>query len=108
MSAPGLSLYRFASQALKPAARWLLDRRAREGKEDPARLHERMGQAQIARPAGRLTWIHAASVGESQMALTVAEALLSQHDDAHVLITSGTLTSANLIARRGLDRLIHQ
>ena len=108
MSAPGLSLYRFASQALKPAARWLLDRRAREGKEDPARLHERMGQAQIARPAGRLTWIHAASVGESQMALTVAEALLSQHDDAHVLITSGTLTSANLIARRGLDSLIHQ
>ncbi|WP_306015890.1 3-deoxy-D-manno-octulosonic acid transferase [Oceanicaulis sp. MMSF_3324] len=108
MSAPGLSLYRFAAKALKPAARWLLDKRARDGKEDPARLHERQGEAQTPRPEGRLIWIHAASVGESQMALTVAEAILNQHDDAHVLITSGTLTSARLIARRGLARLIHQ
>ena len=41
MSAPGLTLYRLATTALKPAARWLLDKRARKGKEDPARLHER-------------------------------------------------------------------
>ena len=108
MSAPGLTLYRLATTALKPAARWLLDTRARDGKEDPARLHERRGEARLVRPDGRLIWIHAASVGESQMALTIAEALLDQHADAHVLITSGTLTSASLIARRGMDRLIHQ
>ncbi|WP_439637566.1 3-deoxy-D-manno-octulosonic acid transferase [Oceanicaulis sp.] len=108
MSAPGLSLYRAASTALKPAARWLLNRRARAGKEDPDRLTERLGQAGLPRPEGALIWLHAASVGESQMALTVAEALLTQHSNAHVLITSGTRTSANLIARRGLDRLIHQ
>lgn len=108
MSAPGLTLYRLATTALKPAARWLLDKRARKGKEDPARLHERRGEARRARPDGRLIWIHAASVGESQMALTIAEALLDQHADAHVLITSGTLTSASLIARRGMERLIHQ
>lgn len=108
MSAPGLSLYRAASTALKPVARWLLNRRAGAGKEDPDRLTERLGQAGEPRPEGRLIWIHAASVGESQMALTVADALLDQHADAHVLITSGTRTSANLIAHRGLDRLIHQ
>ena len=108
MSAPGLSLYRLAASALKPAAGWLLNKRARDGKEDPARLNERRGDAQILRPQGQLIWIHAASVGESQMALTVAEALLARHENAHVLITSGTLTSASLIARRGLDRLIHQ
>lgn len=108
MSAPGLSLYRAASTALKPVARWLLNRRARTGKEDPVRLTERLGQAGHPRPDGQLIWIHAASVGESQMALTVADALLVQHKDAHVLITSGTRTSANLIAYRGLDRLIHQ
>jgi 3-deoxy-D-manno-octulosonic-acid transferase len=108
MSAAGLSLYRAAATALKPAARWLLNRRARAGKEDPDRLTERLGQAGQPRPEGRLIWIHAASVGESQMALTVAEALLAQHSNAHVLITSGTRTSANLIANRGLDRLIHQ
>lgn len=108
MSAPGLSLYRAASRALKPAARWLLNRRARAGKEDPERLTERLGQAGQPRPEGRLIWLHAASVGESQMALTVADALLAQHSGAHVLITSGTRTSANLIANRGLDRLIHQ
>lgn len=108
MSAPGLSLYRLAASALKPAAGWLLNKRARDGKEDPNRLNERRGDAQIPRPDGQLIWIHAASVGESQMALTLAEALLAQHTDTHVLITSGTLTSASLIARRGLDRLIHQ
>lgn len=108
MSAPGLSLYRLAARTLKSAARWLLDKRARQGKEDPARLNERRGEASVARPDGRLVWIHAASVGESQMALTVCEALLTSHPDAHVLITSGTLTSASLIAGRGLDRVIHQ
>ncbi len=108
MSAPGLSLYRLAARTLKPAARWLLDNRARQGKEDPARLNERRGEASVARPDGRLVWIHAASVGESQMELTVCESLQISHPDAHVLITSGTLTSASLIAGRGLDRVIHQ
>jgi 3-deoxy-D-manno-octulosonic-acid transferase len=108
MSAPGLSLYRAASTALKPVARWLLNRRAHAGKEDPDRLSERVGQPAHPRPPGALIWIHAASVGESQMALTVADALLAEHEGAHVLITSGTLTSASLIVHRGLDRLIHQ
>lgn len=108
MSALGLSLYRAGTGWLRPLARHLLSERARKGKEDPSRLTERYGQASLSRPAGALIWIHAASVGESLVALAVAERLLEAHPQAHVLITSGTLTSASLIARRNLDRVIHQ
>ncbi|MEY4681011.1 MAG: hypothetical protein RLZZ276_2660, partial [Pseudomonadota bacterium] len=46
---------------LAPALRLWLARRARRGKEDPARLAERRGIASLPRPAGRLLWIHGAS-----------------------------------------------
>lgn len=108
MTAPGLSLYRGATTLLKPLAGLVLNQRARRGKEDPARLGERRGEAGLPRPDGRLAWLHAASVGESLVALTLAERLLSQTPDLHVLITSGTRTSASLIARRAPDRVIHQ
>ena len=35
------------------------------GKEDPARLNERLGIASRPRPEGRLVWFHGASIGEA-------------------------------------------
>jgi len=108
VSALGLTLYRTGTGLLRPLARHVLKERARNGKEDPARLSERYGQASQVRPEGELIWIHAASVGESLVALTLAERLLETRPQSHLLITSGTQTSASLIARRKLDRVIHQ
>ncbi|MGJ3232636.1 MAG: 3-deoxy-D-manno-octulosonic acid transferase [Oceanicaulis sp.] len=108
MSAPGLALYRFATGLAGPLAGPLLERRARAGKEDPERLGERRGEAGLDRPGGTLVWLHAASVGESMIALSLAEALGEIRPEASFLITSGTRTSAALVARRGAPRVTHQ
>jgi 3-deoxy-D-manno-octulosonic-acid transferase len=108
VSAPGLALYRVLTRLAGPLASPLLARRVSRGKEDASRLGERRGIAGITRPEGELIWLHAASVGESMIALSLAEALCTARPDAHCLITSGTLTSAALVDRRGADRVIHQ
>ncbi|MFP4519957.1 MAG: 3-deoxy-D-manno-octulosonic acid transferase [Oceanicaulis sp.] len=108
MSPPGLALYTALTRLAGPLAGPLLRRRARAGKEDAARLDERRGEPGFARPDGELVWLHAASVGESMIALSLAQALGEIRPRAHFLITSGTLTSAGLVARRGAPRVIHQ
>lgn len=88
--------------------RSILNRRARQGKEDPARMGERMGIAGQPRPDGPLVWFHAASVGESQSTLILMNALLQQRPDLNVLVTTGTVTSAQLMEKRLPRRTIHQ
>ena len=83
--------------------------RLRKGKEDPARLAERMGKPGLPRPAGKLVWFHAASVGEAQSTMILVESLLARFPDIHILVTTGTLTSADLMARRlPASRAFHQ
>lgn len=109
MSLPlSLSLYRAATTALEPLAPLLLSRRAKAGKEDRARLNERLGRPGLARPAGPLVWLHGASVGESLSILPLVERLRAERPDAAVLVTSGTVTSAQLLARRLPEGAIHQ
>ncbi|MBT8411368.1 MAG: 3-deoxy-D-manno-octulosonic acid transferase, partial [Octadecabacter sp.] len=61
-----------------------------------------------ARPTGPLVWFHAASVGETQSILPLVTALLDARPDLHVLITSTTRTSADMLAGSLPDRVIHQ
>ena len=83
--------------------------RARQGKEDITRLGERFGYPSLARPKGQVFWLHGASVGETVSSLVLAETLLSHAPDAHVLITSGTVTSAEMAAQRiTSNRILHQ
>lgn len=102
------SIYRAASSALTPLLRPYLKRRAVKGKEDLARLDERFGHADRPRPDGRLIWLHGASVGETLSALPLLRALLDANPEAHALFTSGTVTSANLLAERLPKRAFHQ
>lgn len=103
-----LPLYRLAGSLAPPIARAILSRRRLRGKEDPVRIGERMGQPGAARPDGRLAWIHAASVGEAISALSLIEKLLARDAALHVLLTTGTVTSAKLMTTRLPARAVHQ
>ena len=89
-----------AARLAAPGLRLMLWTRARRGKEIAARLPERRGIEAAPRPAGRLLWLHAASVGETVSLLPVLGELARQAPDVSVLLTTGTVTSAELLAAR--------
>lgn len=103
-----LIAWRLLTRMLEPLAPRLLDARAKQGKEDPARVDERLGRASVARPDGDLVWLHGVSVGETLSLLPVVERLRRRRPDLAILVTSGTLTSAQLLARRLPTGVIHQ
>ena len=100
-------IYRTLGLVLSPLLPLWLRRRAANGKEDRARLHERFGFTEAPRPGGPLVWIHGASVGEVIAALPLVDQILMKKE-RHVLVTSGTVTSASILAERLPPRATHQ
>ncbi|MGF1659723.1 MAG: 3-deoxy-D-manno-octulosonic acid transferase [Rubrimonas sp.] len=103
-----LGLYLGLSRIAAPAARLLLARRLTRGKEEAARLPERIGAASAPRPEGRLVWLHGASVGEGLAALALIERMARARPDLRFLLTTGTATSARLIGPRLPESATHQ
>lgn len=103
-----LALYNLAMTLAGPLVERTIANRLDEGKEDPHRVAERRGIPSRTRPEGRLVWLHAASVGESQAALSLIDRLLARDAALSVLVTSGTVTSAALLAERLPERAFHQ
>ena len=101
-----LRLYHFLMTAAAPLAPVLLSYRLKRGKEDAARLGERRGETNVARPSGPLVWVHGASVGEINAVIPLIERLCAQGFAA--LVTSGTTTSAELAQQRLPQGAIHQ
>lgn len=103
-----LLAYRLLTRALEPLAPRLLDARAAKGKEDPARVNERMGFTSVERPDGELVWLHGVSVGETLSLLPLVERFVRARPDLTVLVTSGTVTSARILEDRLPKGVIHQ
>ena len=97
-------IWRGLATLAAPLLRRLLLRRAARGKELADRLPEREGIDPTPRPPGKLVWIHAASVGESVSMLPVLPHLTG----VTVLFTTGTVTSAALLAPMLGDAMMHR
>jgi 3-deoxy-D-manno-octulosonic-acid transferase len=104
-----LKIYNFLIRFLYPIviSRYI-EKRKRTGKEDTARFNERIGRPKLPRPEGKLIWMHGASVGESISMLPLIHRLLELYPEAHVMVTTGTLTSAEVMAKRLPERAFHQ
>ncbi len=101
-----LRTYRWLGSASYPFMGPFLALRARRGKEDRARRYERYGYPSVERPNGPLVWFHAASVGESAAVIP----LIGHIDDLgiNVIMTTGTVTSAEIVRSRLPQRTFHQ
>ncbi len=85
-----------------------INKRKQIGKEDVARFNERTGRPKLTRPEGKLFWLHGASVGESVSMLPLINKILETYPDSHVMVTTGTVTSADVMQKRLPERAFHQ
>jgi len=103
-----LFVYKTLIAVSGPLIRFYLSRRLAQGKEDPRRFTERLGEASEPRPRGPVVWLHGASVGESLSMLPLIERICEAHGNWNVLVTTGTVTSARLMGERLPDGVLHQ
>ena len=103
-----LGLYRFLTTLGAPVIHVYLGRRIKAGKEAPHRFNERLGRPALARPDGPLIWLHGASVGEAMSLLTLIARVKTAVPAANILVTTGTVTSARMLADRLPKGAVHQ
>ena len=103
----GLFLYQLLFILCLPVGVAIFVWRFIKGKEDHHRWCERWGIPGCARPEGKLIWMHGASVGECLSMLPLIRRMLERDERLHIMVTSGTTTSAKLMATRLPERAFH-
>ncbi len=103
-----IRLYAVAANLIAPLAYRRIATKLKAQGTNPARLPERMGRACLPRPKGTLIWFHAASIGESLSVLRLITHMGAANPSWWFLLTTGTATSAEVLAKRLPPRCVHQ
>ncbi len=77
----------------------LLRARLRQGREDPTRWREKLGETAAPRPDGRLIWLHAVGLGEVLALRGLIAALDAEAGPLSFLVTSTARSSGEVFAR---------
>ena len=77
-------------------------------KEHPSRFKEKFCFFTKKRVPGKLVWFHGASVGEILSVIPLIEKLEKNQQIKQILITSSTLSSANVISKFNFKKITHQ
>lgn len=101
-------IYGAARRVLQPVMRAVLKRRVRQGKDDPARAGEKLGQPTVPRPDGPIVWVHAVGLGEVLALRPLIDALQVARPGLTVLVTSTARSSAQVIGRNLPPGALHQ
>ncbi len=104
-------IYRVGLWLLLPLMVVLLLYRWSSGKEIAARVKERFAVTKLVRPCGRLIWMHAASIGELNLALALVCAMqrqLKNNTDVNFLVTTQTVSAAMVFEKKAIKNCIHQ
>lgn len=101
-------IYWLISLIYQQVAHIHLRNRVAKGKESPIRYKEKLGVASIHRPDVQLIWIHAASVGELNSVIPIIKEMPKTNPEIKFLVTTVTLTSANIFANANLRNAVHQ
>ena len=101
-------IYNIISFLLLPLYFLALVIRIYSNKESLDRLNERFGYSTLPRPNGALIWLHAASVGESVATLNLIENINIIYPKINFLVTSGTISSANILEKKLPQNARHQ
>jgi 3-deoxy-D-manno-octulosonic-acid transferase len=101
-----LLIYSIFTSACRPLIPLFLRIRIWRGRENPGRVQERCGIASRPRPPGRIAWMHGASIGECLSLLPCMDEFIGR--GFRVVVTSGSLGSARLLADRLPEGSFHQ
>ncbi len=93
-------IYKILTALSTPLLTAILNKRLKAGKEDPNRIREKLSIIDKPRPDGDLIWIHAASIGEAQSTLVIIDNLLASNKNLNIIVTTGTLTSAQIMEEK--------
>lgn len=103
-----MRLYYFLSFLLLPIYFVIIFIRLLIGKEDIKRVKERFAIGKHRQDNGFLIWIHAASVGESMIALNLVDNISKHFPEVRFLVTSWTQSSAKILSTKLPKIATHQ
>ncbi len=100
--------YNILNTMLLPAYILVFVFRIFKGKDNISSVMKRFCFIKEKRPGGKIIWIHAASVGESMVALTLIDELKKKHKNSNFLVTTGTRSSSKILYNNLPLNAVHQ